>query len=172
MISTNLLAAVVAGGVAIGNAATAESHEPHHSGVSVEAGDLIIENAFARATRPGAPVAVGYMTIVNDGDEGDRLIGMSSPLAERGEIHEMAMDGDVMRMRALPDGLPIPAGETVTLAPGGYHLMFLDLAGPLVRGEVAPVTLTFEIAGEVSLSLSIAATDAQAPESVYKEHDQ
>ncbi|WP_083484449.1 DUF1775 domain-containing protein [Loktanella sp. 3ANDIMAR09] len=119
-------------------------------------GDLEIAAPFARATLPNQPVAGGFMTITNTGQADDVLIGAASSVAGRMEIHEMAMDGDVMRMRALDDGLRIPSGETVTLQPGGFHIMFMDLAGPLVAGDSISVTLTFENAGEVTLTMPVA----------------
>lgn len=118
-------------------------------------GPLQIDAPFLRATLPNQPVAGGFMTITNTGDTADTLVAATSPVATRVEVHAMAMDGDVMRMRELVDGLPLPAGETVTLAPGGYHIMFMDLAGPLVAGELAEVTLTFENAGDVTLTAPI-----------------
>lgn len=121
----------------------------------VTLGDLTLEGGFARATPPGAPVGGGFLTIVNGGDEDDRLVSASSPAAGRVEIHEMAMEGEVMRMRELPGGLPVPAGERVELKPGGYHLMFMELKKPLVEGETVPVTLVFEKAGEVLVSLPV-----------------
>jgi copper(I)-binding protein len=74
---------------------------------------------------------------------------------------EMAMDGDVMKMRELPDGLVIPAGETVNLKPGGYHVMFMDITGPLAEGETIKVRLTFEIAGEVDIYMPVGAPNAK-----------
>lgn len=120
-----------------------------------ELGDLEISTPFARATMPNAPVAGGFMTITNNGDTDDRLVAVASDAAQRMEIHEMAMENDVMKMRELEDGLAIPAGETVMLQPGGYHVMFMDLAGPLVAGESVPVTLTFETSGDVEVVMPI-----------------
>ncbi|WP_298499033.1 copper chaperone PCu(A)C [uncultured Maritimibacter sp.] len=137
---------------------------------TVTLGDLTIEGAFSRATLPNAPVAGGFMTITNAGDSDDRLIGASSAVAGRMEIHEMAMDGDVMRMRELADGLVLPAGETVTLKPGGYHVMFMDLARPLVEGETVDVTLTFEKAGDVTLPLAIGAPNAEGHGNGHGQH--
>ncbi|MCQ0971328.1 copper chaperone PCu(A)C [Paracoccus sp. TK19116] len=128
----------------------------------VQAGDLTLGAAYTRATLPNAPVAGGFLTVTNDGTTDDRLIAAASPVAGVMEIHEMAMDGDVMTMRKLEDGLPIPAGETVMLEPGGYHLMFMRLAGPLVEGESVDVTLTFEKAGDVTVPLSVQAFNARA----------
>ncbi|WOI55528.1 copper chaperone PCu(A)C [Palleronia sp. LCG004] len=132
-----------------------EEHAMDHGATAVEAGDLSISGAFSRATPPGAPVGGGYMTITNTGDTDDRLLSVSSTLSARAEIHEMVMEGDVARMRPV-EGIAIPAGETVELRPGGYHVMFVDLEAPLVAGEVAQITLSFERAGDVEIPLAIA----------------
>ena len=130
-------------------------------------GKLEIAAPFARATLPNQPVAGGYLTITNTGETDDTLVGVSSAAADRMEIHEMAMEGDVMQMRELADGLPIPAGGTVTLAPGGYHVMFMDLAGPLAEGDAVALTLRFAEAGEVSVAMpvlgrtAVSATDGE-----------
>jgi copper(I)-binding protein len=84
----------------------------------VTVGQLTISGAFARATLPNAPVAGGFLTIVNAGNEADRLIAASTPVAGESQLHEMKMEGDVMKMAQLPDGIEVPAGATVTLAPG------------------------------------------------------
>ena len=125
-------------------------------------GSLEISASFARATLPNAPVGGGFMTIENHGEAADRLVSVTSPMAGDVQIHEMAMEGDVMRMRAVPDGLELPAGETVELKPGGYHLMFMGLKGAFVEGETVPVTLTFEHAGSVDLALPVLGTAADA----------
>ena len=126
-------------------------------------GQLELNAPFARATLPNAPVAGGFLTIVNSGTEDDRLVSASVDFAKDAQIHEMAMEGTVMKMRQLPDGLVIPAGETVVLEPGGYHLMFMGLSQPLVEGETVPVTLTFEKAGTITIDLHIAGAAADAP---------
>lgn len=123
-------------------------------------GALELNGPFTRATLPNAPVAGGFLTIVNTGAEDDRLIAVSADFAKDGQIHEMAMQGDVMKMRQLDEGLVIPAGGSVTLEPGGLHMMFMGLTQPLVEGETAPVTLTFEKAGTVTLDLHILAPAA------------
>lgn len=126
-------------------------------------GPLHLNAPFARATLPNAPVAGGFLTIVNTGSEDDRLVSVSADFARESQIHEMAMEGDVMKMRALSDGIVIPAGETVVLEPGGLHLMFMGLEAALVEGETVPVTLTFEKAGTVTVDLHIGAAAADAP---------
>lgn len=160
-LSTALFAAALAGGP--GLPAAAQMHSGGHGameaamGSDVEAtlGDLTLTGSFTFATLPNSPVAGGFLTIVNGGDTDDRLVAVASSVAGHGEVHEMAMDGDVMRMRELADGLVVPAGETVTLAPGGYHVMFMDLQKPLVKGEVISVTLTFEKAGDVTMDFPV-----------------
>lgn len=120
-------------------------------------GSLSVSTPFAFETMPNSPVAGGFMTITNAGSTDDRLIGAASDAAGRIEIHEMAMEGDVMKMRELEGGLPLPAGETVALQPGGYHVMFMDLAGPLTEGDMVTVTLTFESAGDVEVVMPVMA---------------
>ena len=131
----------------------------------VTLGDLELNGPFARATLPNAPVAGGFLTIVNTGAEDDRLVSASAGVAKETQIHEMSMEGDVMKMRPLADGIVIPAGGTVVLEPGGLHIMFMGLNAAFVEGETVPVTLTFEKAGEVVVDLDIASPGADAPAS-------
>lgn len=126
----------------------------------VQHGDLTLSSGFARATLPNAPVAGAFLTITNGGDVTDRLISVETPAAARAEIHEMAMQGDVMVMRPLAEGIAIAPGAVLQLAPGGYHLMLMDLAGPLIKGKMLDITLNFERAGPVALSLPIGAPNA------------
>jgi copper(I)-binding protein len=120
----------------------------------LKAGDLLIENPWARATPKGAAVGAGYLTIRNNGDAPDRLTGGTADFAGV-EVHEMSMAGGVMKMRELKDGLEIPAHGTVTLAPGGSHLMFTGLKQPLRKGEVAKATLSFDHAGSVAVEFPV-----------------
>jgi copper(I)-binding protein len=129
----------------------------------IKAGDLVISQAWSRATPGGAKIAGGYLTIENKGAAPDRLIGGSGDIAGKVEVHEMSMNNGVMTMRPLDKGLAIEPGKTVKLAPGGYHLMMFDLKGPLKQGEKVPVTLEFEKAGKVKLSLEVQGVGAQAP---------
>ncbi|MCB1340209.1 MAG: copper chaperone PCu(A)C [Pseudooceanicola sp.] len=128
----------------------------------VHLGPLVLSGGFSRATLPNAPVGGGFLTIENTGSEDDRLVSAVSPVAGRVEVHEMAMENDVMKMRALPDGLPIPAGETVTLKPGGFHIMFFDLKQSFKEGDTIMVTLTFARAGSVDVSLLVGAPNARS----------
>ncbi|WP_291571214.1 copper chaperone PCu(A)C [Bradyrhizobium sp.] len=129
----------------------------------VKAGDLVITQAWSRATPGGAKIAGGYLTIENKGATADRLLGGSGEVAGKIEVHEMAMNNGVMTMRPLDGGLTIDPGKTVKLAPGGYHLMFSDLKKPLRQGDKVPVTLEFEKAGKVSLSFDVQGVGAQGP---------
>jgi periplasmic copper chaperone A len=128
-----------------------------------KAGDLVITQAWSRATPGGAKVAGGYLTIENKGSAPDRLVGGSADVAGKFEVHEMAIKDGVMTMRPLDKGLTIEPGKTVKLAPGGYHLMLMDLKGPLKQGDKVPLTLEFEKAGKVKLSLDVQGAGAQAP---------
>jgi copper(I)-binding protein len=118
----------------------------------INAGDLTIDRIAARATPANAPVSGGYMIIRNNGERADRLVGATASIADKVEIHEMAMDGDVMKMRELDDGLAIAPGEHVTLQPGGYHIMFTQLDGQLSPGATFEGTLSFENAGEIKVT--------------------
>lgn len=129
----------------------------------VKAGDLVVTQAWSRATPGGAKVAGGYLTIENKGNAPDKLVGVSAEIAGKIEVHEMAMDNGVMKMRPLDKGLAIEPGKTVKLAPGGYHLMMQELKGPLKQGDKVPVTLQFEKAGNVAVILDVQAVGAQAP---------
>lgn len=129
----------------------------------IKAGDLVISQAWSRATPGGAKVAGGYLTIENKGSTPDRLIGGSADVAGKFEIHEMAVSNGVMTMRPLEKGLAIDPGKTVKLAPGGYHLMLMDLKSPLKQGDQVPVTLEFAKAGKVKLSFDVQGVGARGP---------
>jgi copper(I)-binding protein len=118
-------------------------------------GPLSIGHPWSRSTPPGADIGAGYLTIANEGAEPDRLVSATAEGAGRVQIHTMAEEGGVMTMRALPDGLEIPAGATVELAPGGNHLMLMDLAAPLKEGTRIPATLRFEKAGTLDIEFAV-----------------
>lgn len=124
---------------------------------------LAIETPWARATPPQAPVAGGFLTIRNTGRNGDRLLSATSPDAERVEIHEMRMDGDMMRMRRIDDGLAIAPNATLELKPGGYHLMFIKPRHPFVAGETVTATLRFEHGGTREVRFEIRALGSGVP---------
>ena len=129
----------------------------------VKAGDLVISQAWSRATPGGAKTGGGFLTIENKGSAPDRLVAVSGDFAGKIEVHEMAVKNGVMTMRPLENGLTIEPGKTVTLAPGGYHLMMLDLKAPLKQGDKLPVTLQFEKAGTVAVTLDVQGVGAKGP---------
>jgi hypothetical protein len=128
-----------------------------------DVGDLVITQPWSRATPGGAKVAGGYLTIENKGATADRLVGGSTNVAKRIEIHEMAMNDGVMTMRPSDGGLAIEPGKTVKLAPGGYHLMFQELNNPIKQGDTVAVTLKFEKAGEVKVLFDVRALVLRGP---------
>jgi copper(I)-binding protein len=129
----------------------------------VKAGDLVISQAWSRATPGGAKTGGGFLTIENKGNAPDRLVAVSGDFAGKIEVHEMAVKNGVMTMRPVENGLTIEPGKTVTLAPGGYHLMMLDLKAPLKQGDKLPVTLQFEKAGTVAVTLDVQGVGAKGP---------
>jgi uncharacterized protein YcnI/copper(I)-binding protein len=126
-------------------------------------GALTITAPWTRVTPKGAKVAGGYVRITNNGKEADRLTGGTFTLSARVEVHEMAVDGGVMRMRELTQGLEIKPGETVELKPGGYHLMFMDMKGPLEAGKPVRGRITFEKAGAIDVEFRVAPLGATSP---------
>ena len=140
-----LLAAVLALTVS-----SASAHE-------YKAGSIEIKHPWSRATPKGSEVAGGYMKLINTGTTADRLIGGTNAAAGKFEIHEMSMDGGVMKMRPLPNGIEIKPGETVELKPGSYHLMFVGLKEPFEKGKRVKGTLQFEKAGTVEVEYAVEA---------------
>ena len=112
---------------------------------SAWAANLSVTDAWARATMPGQKVSAAYMQLQSDADA--RLVSASSPAVTRVEVHEMKMDGDVMRMREVKS-IELPKGKTVSLEPGGYHIMLMNLTKPIAAGEVIPLTLVVESGGK------------------------
>jgi len=123
---------------------------------------LHIDNAWAPPTPRGVDVSAGYLTITNNSSADDALIGASSARAERVEVHEMTMQDGVMQMRPAAR-LPISAGDSIALAPGGRHLMFFGVAPPFAEGETIPVRLTLERAGAIDVSLPVRHPSAASP---------
>jgi len=120
---------------------------------NAKVGGVQIEDAYTRATVPGQQVAGGFMKIENKGTA-DQLISASSTVAGEVQLHEMAMDGNVMKMRQVKD-IAVPAGGVVELKPGGLHLMFMNIKAPLAAGETVPVKLKFAKAGEVEVKMPV-----------------
>jgi copper(I)-binding protein len=121
----------------------------------VKVGDLEIGHPWTRATPPGAKVGGGYLKITNTGKEVDTLVSGSLEAAGHIEIHEMAVTDGVMKMRPLDKGLDIAPGATVELKPGSYHVMFMDLKQPLVKGQMVKGTLEFKKAGKVNVEFQV-----------------
>jgi copper(I)-binding protein len=126
-------------------------------------GGIVVERAWARATPPGAATGGAYLTVTNAGREADRLLGATTRGAERVEVHEMSVTDGVMRMRPLAEGLAIEPGASAALAPGGAHLMLIGVTEPLVAGETIDLTLTFERAGDIPVTLPIVQIGAPPP---------
>ena len=126
-------------------------------------GSLEISQPWTRATPATAQSAGGFLTITNQGTTPDRLIAARSTASDKVEVHEMRMDGNVMKMRELEKGLEIAPGATVMLKPGGFHIMFMGLKAPVAKDSQVPVTLVFEKAGSIDIALKAAAIGAAAP---------
>jgi len=125
-------------------------------------GDLVIDSPMAFETAQTAQTAGGFMTITNNGSTADRLLAVEADFP-RVEVHTTEMDGDVARMIHLEEGLMLPAGETVTLQPGGFHVMFMGLGGdPFEVDEQVPATLIFENAGRVEVMFTVQARTMNA----------
>jgi periplasmic copper chaperone A len=127
-------------------------------------GPIEIDHPWSRATPKGATVASGYFKIKNTGAASDRLVGGSSEAGSRFEIHEMTMDGGVMRMRPVGKGLEIKPGQTVELKPGSFHVMILGLKKPLQQGNRFKGTLVFEKAGSVDVEYVVEAMGGSSGE--------
>ena len=115
-------------------------------------GSLTFSDMQLRATVAGMPTSAAYLQITNDGVSEDRLIAAKSAIAQRVEIHSMEIDQGVMRMWVVDGGLPIAAGESVTLAPGGLHIMLMGLTSDLTPDTQHEIILVFEKAGEIKLT--------------------
>ena len=121
---------------------------------------ITVEQPWARATSSGAKTGAVYMTLDNKSGTADRLTGASSDVADQLQIHEMKVENGVMQMRQIAGGLSIPAGGSVVLKPGSYHVMLIGLKKPLTPGEKFPLTLSFEKAGNIAVSIPVQAMGA------------
>jgi copper(I)-binding protein len=135
-----------------------------------QVGPIAIDHPWTRATPKNAPVAGGYMKITNTGTTPDRLVGGSVEVAKRFEVHEMKMDGGVMKMRELKDGLEIPPGASVELKPGSYHIMMQALSRPLAKGDKIKGSLTFEKAGKIGVEFDVEGIGGSPAGMKMKEH--
>jgi periplasmic copper chaperone A len=122
---------------------------------------LNIQHPWARATPPAAATGGGFMKIINNGPA-DRLVSAEADIADHVELHTMTMEGNLMRMRKLDNGIELPAGTQVELKPGGLHIMFIDLKAPLHQGDHFPLKLHFERAGDITVDVHIEALGTAA----------
>lgn len=129
----------------------------------VTVGALKIGHPWSRETAPGQGAGGGFLTITNNGKQADRLVSATSPAAAQVQIHTVSMTDGVMRMRELPGGLEIPAGTTVALKPGGYHIMLIGLKAPLKQGMMVPTELRFQRAGKVKINFKVEAIAYTGP---------
>ena len=125
-----------------------------------EDGAVAISNAWARGTPGGAQIGAAYLTVQSP--TADRLTGLSTPAAQKAELHTMTMDNGIMKMRPL-DGLDLPAGQPVTLKPGGTHIMLMGLKAPLQAGQSFPMTLQFAKGGAKEVNVEIEKPGAMGP---------
>lgn len=126
-------------------------------------GKIKISQVWTRVTPPASKVAGGFMTITNTGTEPDTLTGGTALISARLEVHEMTMDGGVMKMRELKPGLVIKPGEAITLKPGSFHVMFMDLKEPLSQGKPFKGTLVFEKAGTIEVEYKVEPFGTRVP---------
>jgi len=132
-------------------------------------GALKIGHPYARATVPGQPSGGAYLKLENTGSESDKLLSVTSPAAKSVEIHDMKMDGNVMKMREAGE-IELKPMSTVTMAPGGgYHIMLMGLIQPLKAGGKFPMTLTFQKAGKIEVSVSVEDLKDKQPAAVHKQ---
>lgn len=127
------------------------------------AGTIAIQHPWLRETAAGQTVGGGFLTIANNGTREDRLLSGTTPVAAEVQLHTMTMDGGVMRMRQVTDGIAIPARGSVELKPGGYHIMFMNLKRQLRQGESVPVTLRFARAGAITVRFAVQPVGATGP---------
>jgi|TARA_R110002020_G_scaffold221150_1_gene429183 periplasmic copper chaperone A len=133
-------------------------------------GSLELKHPWSAKAPPVAPVLGGYLTIVNTGSEPDRLVGGSTPVAERLELHESSLVNGVARMRPAKGGIEIPAGETLNLQPGGAHIMLVNPKQRPAEGEKFKATLQFEKAGAVDVEFVVEAKNSAAADQNHSNH--
>jgi copper(I)-binding protein len=142
------------------------------SGSALYAQTIEVKDAWARVSVPGQKASGAFMKITSR--EGAKLVSASSPVAGVTEVHEMKMEGDVMKMRAVAGGLDLPPGKTVELKPGGYHVMLMDLKAPLQTGSTVPLTLVFQdakgVQSKLELKLPVAASQAGVMKGAMPQH--
>ena len=136
--------------------------------VSVAAQGITVKDAWVRTSVPGQMATGAFMKIT--ARENSKLVALSSPVAGVVEVHEMKMDGGIMKMRAVEGGLDLPAGKTVELKPGGYHVMLMDLKAALPKDSTVPLTLVFKDARGVEHKLELKLPVAVSLEATPHKH--
>jgi copper(I)-binding protein len=131
------------------------------SGASAQPSPVTVAGAWARATPPHAATGAIYLTLTSAAI--DRLVAVATPVAAQAEVHRTIQQGGVMEMRPVPDGLALPAGKPVVLAPGGYHIMLTGLKAPLQAGQTIPLHLTFAKAPPVDVMAEVRPLGASGP---------
>ena len=164
MNTTTKIAAAAASSMLLAAPASAAGLLPScPTGQTFTQGDITVTGAFSRATPPNAQSAGGYLTIRNAGSAADTLTSVTSEAAKDVSIHQMKMNGNVMEMSAVENGLPVPAGGTVSLDPMGYHLMLTGMAAPFVEGQCLDMVLHFAKAGDVTVQFNIGGYAQKTP---------
>ena len=137
----------------------------------INVNDIIIDNVWIKDTPLNHKLTSGYLTIENLSDKDETLLSVSSSFATKGQIHQMKMDGDVIKMRPIIDGLFIPAGETIYLTPGSFHLMFIGLNMQIIPKQTHRITLKFKNLGSVVVSATVkSAPTSDIPSSERHNH--
>lgn len=125
-------------------------------------GDLEVEQAWARATAPSMHTGAAYVIVVNHGKDIDRLVGASTPVARMAQLHTHMMEGSIMKMRSIK-GVEVHPGEPTVMRPGGLHIMLMGLNRQLIQGDTFPLTLTFEHAGSVEVTVAVQSIGSRGP---------
>ena len=143
-------------------AASTLVHAQHYA-----AGDIHVSDAYARPTVSHQPTGGAYVSLENTGETADRLIAASSPVADHVEIHTMSMDGNVMKMKEVGE-IELKPGDEIVMKPGhGFHLMIIGLKQRLKAGETFPMTLEFEKAGKLDVTMQVGNKQAKSGEAQH-----
>ncbi len=134
-----------------------DTNKTHKAHITHKIGDLVISKAFVRPTTQAGMSSAGYMTISNNGDVDDRLVGIHADSVSKVEIHETKIDDNgVMSMKPITDGIVIPAKQSIDFKPRGLHVMLIDIKYPLVTETQIPIILSFKNSGTQKINVPIA----------------
>lgn len=143
-------------------------HDGCPAGETFTAGPIAVSGAFARAMLPAARVGAGYLSIANAGNAADRLLSVTTEAAPAAELHNMSVKDGMMTMTPIEGGIEVPAGGSVALEPGGMHIMFIGPSEPFREGECVEVTLHFERAGDLPVTIGVGGVGAgEAPMAMH-----